>query len=424
VSVPAKGLLADVTVVELCQALAGPYCGQMLADLGARVIKIEKPRGDDARGMPPYFVGDTSTYFLSVNRGKESLAIDLKADGAAELVLRLIEQADIVIENNRPGVLERLGLAPATMLARNPGLVVCSITGFGQDGPYRDRGAYDIVVQAASGGMSITGERDGPPVRAGIPVADMSAGLGGAVGVLAALHSARATGVGCHIDLAMLDLQVSMLGYHMVNTMFSGVVPGPSGNGHSGAGGLGAYKCADGIVLLVAPMAESMWPRLCEAIGRPDLPVAADFGTREQRSANRDLLRSELDQTFARRSSAEWMTVLDRAGIPASPINTLDRVAADPQILHRDMVRDADFKGRPVRLVGNPIKVRNGAAAAGVPAPPGLGEHTVSLLAGQLGVSSDDLQRLIDAGVVVDGSKDPADGARLPPGARNESVNS
>jgi CoA:oxalate CoA-transferase len=151
VSLPTSGMLADVTVVELCQALAGPYCGQMLADLGARVIKIEKPGGDDARSMPPYFVGGTSTYFLSVNRGKESLAIDLKADGAAELVLRLIEQADIVIENNRPGVLERLGLAPQVMLARNPSLVVCSITGFGQDGPYRDRGAYDIVVQAATG---------------------------------------------------------------------------------------------------------------------------------------------------------------------------------------------------------------------------------------------------------------------------------
>ena len=251
-------LLADVTVLELSQALAGPYCGQLLADLGARVIKVEKPSGDDARGMPPHFVGDTSSYFLSVNRGKQSVAIDLKADGAADLVLGLIEHVDVVIESNRPGVLARLGLAPEKMLERKPSLVVCSITGFGQDGPYRNRGAYDIVVQAASGGMSITGEPGGRPLRAGVPIADMSAGMGGATGILAALHRARATGKGCHLDIAMLDIQVSMLSYHMVNTMLSGIVPGPSGNGHSGAGALGAYPCSDRLVLLVAPMADSM----------------------------------------------------------------------------------------------------------------------------------------------------------------------
>jgi CoA:oxalate CoA-transferase len=399
----AEPMLEDVVVLELCQALAGPYCGQLLADLGARVVKIEKPGGDDARGMPPYFVGETSSYFLSVNRGKESIAIDLKAPGAASLVLRLVERADIVVESNRPGVLARLGLDPTVMLERNPSVVVCSITGFGQHGPYRERGAYDIIVQAASGGMSITGEPGGAPMRAGVPIGDMSAGLGATAGILAALHAARRTGRGRHLDIAMLDIQVSMLSYHMVNTMLSGVVPGPAGNGHTGAGALGAFRSADDIVLLVAPMADAMWPRLCNAIERSDLLTVPAFATRELRAANRDALRGELETTFLQRPSADWLAALDRAGVPASAINTLDRVAADPQILHRKLISEFDVSGQQVRLVGNPIKVDGEDQRAPAGPPPGLGEHTVSILTDDLGVDAQELSELIETGVVIDG---------------------
>lgn len=400
-------LLAGVTVLELSQALAGPYCGQLLADLGARVIKIEKPTGDDARGMPPHFVGDTSSYFLSVNRGKESVAIDLKASGGPELVLSLLEDVDIVLESNRPGVLSRLGLAPDTMLERNPRLVVCSITGFGQDGPYRDRGAYDIVIQAASGGMSITGEPGGQPLRAGIPVGDMSAGMGAAFGILAALHRANATGQGCHLDVSMLDIQVSMLGYHMVNCMLTGAVPGPSGNGHGGAGALGAYPCSDDVVLLVAPMAESMWPRLCDAIGREDLVLNPEFDTRDKRAVNRDRLKAELGATFAQRASNDWIAMLDAAGIPVSPVNTLDRVAQDPQIQHRHMVQEMNVGDTPVRLVGNPIKVRGAGPGLRSAPPPELGHDSVAVLSERLRIAEDEIGRLIEAGVVVDGRREP-----------------
>jgi len=385
------GPLAGLIVVEICQALAGPYACMMLSDMGARVIKVEKPGGDDSRGMPPHFVNGTSTYFMSINRGKESIVLNLKTNSGRGALLQLIAKADIVVENNRPGVLDKLGLGFAQFKAVNPRIVLCSISGFGQDGPYRNMPAYDMIVQAMSGGMSITGEPDGRPVRSGVPIGDMCAGMTGALAAVSALHVARATGTAQHADVAMLDVQVSMLSYQMAHHLATGIVPTLQGRAHSGIPEMGAYKCRDGLEVLIAPLAAHMWPWLCKALDAEILANDPELKTRAGRIKHREMLKSKLQEVFLTRPAADWLERMRAAGVPVSGINDFAQVVADPQVQHRHMIANVKYDDVATRLIGSPIKF------AGVTQryidPPVLDSHGSMILRRDLGMTDAEAER-------------------------------
>lgn len=387
------GPLSGVTVIEICQALAGPYACMMLSDMGARVIKVEKPGGDDSRGMPPHFVKGTSTYFMSINRGKESIVLDLKTAEARDALLKLVAKADIVVENNRPGVLDRLGLTFDAFKTANPKVVLCSISGFGQDGPYRDLPAYDMIVQAMSGGMSITGEPSGKPVRSGVPIGDMCAGMTGALAAVSALHAARSTGEAQHCDVAMLDVQVSMLSYQMAYHLATGIVPTLQGRAHSGIPEMGAYECSDGVEVLIAPLAAHMWPWVCKALDFPELAEDPAFATRTERIKRRAELKEKIQEAFRTRPSTEWVQRMRDAGVPVASVNDFAGVIADPQIQHRGMVANLDYEGVPVRLIGSPLKFAG--AQQRYLSPPALGAHGESILKNDLGFSDAEIEKVI-----------------------------
>ncbi len=387
------GPLAGLTVIELCQALAGPYACMMLADMGARVIKVEKPSGDDSRGMPPHFVKGTSTYFMSINRGKESIVLDLKTAAGRDVLLQLVAKADIVVENNRPGVLDRLGLGFEAFKAVNPKIVLCSISGFGQDGPYRDLPAYDMIVQAMSGGMSITGEPEGKPVRSGVPIGDMCAGMTGALAAVSALHAARASGEAQHCDVAMLDVQVSMLSYQMAYHLATGIVPTLQGRAHSGIPEMGAYECKDGVEVLIAPLAAHMWPWVCKALDLPELAEDPTFATRGERIKHRAVLKEKIQATFKTRPADEWVERMRKAGVPVAKVNDFAGVIADPQIQHRGMVANLDYEGEPIRLIGSPLKFAG--AKQRYLSPPALGAQGESILKNDLGFSDEQVAALM-----------------------------
>lgn len=399
-NVDRQGALAGVRIVDFTQVLSGPFCTQVLGDLGADVIKIESPQGDVARTMPPNFVADSSVYYLSINRNKRSVVLDLKQPEGLRLARQLVAASDVVIENFRPGVLARLGIAAEEARRENPRLIWCSVSGFGQDGPYRDKQAYDLIVQALSGGMSLTGEPDGSNVRAGIPIADLAAGLYAAVGILAALHRVKETGRGETIDVSMLDCQAAMLCYQAANYLHSGQVPGRQGRGHDSVASYGTYAAGDGVDVVVAAMTENMWRSLCRAIGREDLPEDERFRSSAARHANRDAVRALLQEAFLRRPAEEWVAALEREGVPAGAVNTIDRVVADPQIRHRGMVFELEAgDGRQVRVMGDPLFMQESRRVSNV-YPPAAGEHSAEVLREVLGLSSDEIDRLTEARVV------------------------
>ena len=402
-SARADGPLSRRLVLDLTQFLAGPYAGQIFGDLGARVIKIEPPGGEMARTLAPHFVKGESAYFLAVNRNKESLAVDLKHPRGRAIVLDLVRRADIVLEAFRPGVAARLGLDYPTLKAANPKIIVCSISGFGQDGPYRDRPAYDIVVQAMSGGMSITGERGGAPVRAGIPIGDLGAGMYGVIGALAALERVRQDGVGSHIDVAMLDCQISMLVYQAAYHLIAGEIPGPQGREHVSWPTYRAFRCADGIEIVVAANTERMWSDLCAALRAGELAADPRFRLNDDRLRNRADLAPLLEAAGAKIRSDELLAALAARQVPAAPINTLDRALADPQVRHRDMVvRLTDGDGDTVEVAGNPLKF-DGASSRQHAYPHGLGADTMPILHGLLGMTKEDIADLAAEGVIATG---------------------
>ena len=313
-----KPALSGVRVLDLSQVLSGPFCTQMLADLGADVIKVEGPQGDIARGMPPYYLGSDSVYYLAINRNKRSIVADMKTAEGLDVVRRLAVASDIVIENFRPGVCERLGLSAKALRIDKPALIWCSITGFGQDGPYRDKPAYDLIVQALSGGMSLTGERDGVCVRAGIPIADLAAGMYAATAVLAALHRRTETGRGEYIDISMLDCQVAMLVYQAAFYLHSGNVPGRQGREHDSIATYGTFKAKDGMELVIAALNDHMWQSLCSVLGCQELLADARFASARDRAKNRDVLVPLIEQRFLARPADEWMQLLEQANFLSS----------------------------------------------------------------------------------------------------------
>jgi crotonobetainyl-CoA:carnitine CoA-transferase CaiB-like acyl-CoA transferase len=393
------GPLSNVTVLDLTQFLACPYGTQILGDLGARIIKIETADGDITRKMPPHFYKGDSAYFLSVNRNKESLVLNLKEKRGRELFLDLVRKADVVIENYRPGVVKRLGIDYAALRTVNPRIVMCSISGFGQDGPYRDRPAYDIIIQAISGGMSLTGEEGGKPVRAGIPLADLSAGMFAAIGALAGLAQVGATGEGAFFDVSMMDCQVSMLTYQAVYYLMSGEVPGLQGRGHRSLTTYRAYMCQDGIEIVVAANTEKMWESMCDVLGLPELPKDPRFLSRATRLQNRAALDALMEGAFAKVASAEVLEKLERVEVPAAPINSLDRVFADPQVKHREMLVEVGDADNPLRLVGNPVKVA-GIAPGPCELPHHLGSDSESVLQNLLGLTPEQTSELARQGVI------------------------
>lgn len=392
--------LAGVRVLDLTQFLAGPFATQILGDLGAEVIKLEAPSGDWSRSLPPHFIGPDSAYYLSVNRNKKSVVADMKSADGLALVRRLAGASDIVMENFRPGVLDRLGLVYDDLAAENEGLIWCSISGFGQDGPDRDRPAYDMIVQALSGGMSMTGVPGEPAVRAGIPIGDLCAGMYGTIGVLAALEARRRTGKGRLVDVAMLDCQVAMLCYQAAYFLHSGNEPGRQGRGHASIPTYRSFDAGNDTELVITANTERMWRALCGVLGREELAGDPRFATNDDRYANRFELWPLLEAAFREKDADAWVPLLLEAGIPVGRVNTLGAALSNPQIDHRDMVLNLTAgDGRRVRVAGNPIKF-----AEDVPPPAGfpplLGENTREVLADVLGLDDEEIEAALSAGAV------------------------
>jgi CoA:oxalate CoA-transferase len=392
--------LAGCTVLDLSQFLAGPYCTQILADLGARVIKVEPAAGDPTRRLGPPVASGARAYYLSVNRNKESIVIDLKRERGREVLLGLAARCEVVVENFRTGVMERLGLDYERLAAVNSAVILCSISGFGQTGPYAGYPAYDVVAQAMAGVMSITGECEGLPVRTGVPIGDLAAGMFGAIGTLAALANARLTGVGSHVDIAMLDGQVSLLSYLAGYYLVSGTVPGPQGRDHLSIPTYRAFRGQDGIEFVVAANTERMWQRVCSVVGRPELVDDPRFSLNADRNAHRDVLSPILEAAFATRPSAVWIARLREEGVPVGAINGVDTALGDPQVRHRNMiVSTPDIDGSRLEFVGNPIKFTDRLERE--PArPPQLGENTAGVLVEFLGMAEDEADELAATGVV------------------------
>jgi formyl-CoA transferase/CoA:oxalate CoA-transferase len=395
-------LFEGVRVLDLSRMLAGPYGSMLLADLGAEVLKVEEPDGGDPMRVmgPPFLPDGASAYFLSINRNKRSLALDLTRPAGREVFLDLAGRADVVWENFRPGVMERLGLGYATLAGVNPGLVMCSISAYGQDGPYRDWPAFDLALQAMGGGMSITGEEGGPPVRMGLPIGDLAGGMLGAFAVAGALLRRARTGQGAHIDLALLDGQVSLLTYIAQYFWTDGRVPRPLGSGHASVVPYQALATRDGH-LIVAVFAEKFWGGFCRAVEHPEWESDPRFATNRDRLASRGTLMPLVERAFRERTTEDWLARLHAAGVPAAPILAVDRVLSDPQVRHRRMVVEVEHRGHgPVPTLGTPIKV-DGVAEVPLAPAPRLGEHTDEVLTTRLRYPAERLAALRREGVIA-----------------------
>ena len=370
-------LLDGLVVLDLTHALSGPFCTMILGDLGARVVKVEPPGGDEARQWGP-FVNGLSAYFASVNRGKQSIVVDLKQPEGRATVRRLAGRADVFVENYRPGKLPALGLGYPELSSANRRLIYLSLTGFGQTGPYSQRGAYDVIVQAMSGLMSVTGPEGGQPTRVGASIGDTVPALFGAIGILAALHAREATGRGCWIDLAMLDSVVAVTENALARYLATGLSPKPLGNRHSSIAPFGVFTSADGQIALGAAT-DAVFHRLVAAIGAPDLAERPEYLTNEQRARNVDQLSADLDSILSRRPSAEWMDRLSKAGVPCGQVATMADLVTDAHLKARNTLVRIDQPGMGTLVqAGSPIKVGGFGDDPHRPAPR-LGEHTASV---------------------------------------------
>jgi CoA:oxalate CoA-transferase len=385
--------LEGIRVLDLTRVLAGPYAGMVLGDLGADVVKIEVPlKGDDARAYPPYVRGE-SAYFMSLNRNKRSLTLDLKNPSGREVFLDLARCADVVLENYRPGTMARLGLGYETLKTENPRLIYAAASGFGQTGPYSQRAAYDAVIQAMGGLMSITGPEGGPPTRVGTSIADITAGLFTTIGILAALNSRSRSGEGQMVDVAMLDSVVAILENAIARYTSTGEVPSPLGNRHPAIFPFEPFETADGQIMVAAGNDE-LWTRLCRTLETPELASDARFCTNPLRHDNYTEMRAALAPGFLARSTAEWQTMLDAVGVPNGPINSIDDVVHDPQVLAREMIQTVEHPvAGSTLLPGVPIKLSSTPGSIRRPAPV-LGAHTDEVLREWLGMAEDKIREM------------------------------
>ncbi len=397
----ARGAFSGVRVLDLSRVLAGPYGSMLLADLGAEVIKVEQPpKGDETRTIGPHFQGPFSAYVVAVNRNKKSMVLDMKAEEGRQVFYDLVKVADIVWDNYRPGVLERIGADYETLSEINPGIISCSISGFGQDGPYRDLPAFDLIVQAMGGGMSITGEPGRPPVRSGIPIGDLAGGMFAAYAVSAALYQREKTGRGQHLDISLLDGQVSLLTYLPQNWLMSGVVPGQVGSRHVSVVPYGAFETKDTYIVIASYGSDKFWRLICKVLGIEELTEDPRFKTNDDRFNNREDLEDKLQKIFVTRPGDEWISLLREAGIPCGPINTVDKVLEDPQVIARNMVVHTEHpRAGHLTMVGNPIKM-SAQKEQQIAPPPELGEHTEEILSALLGYPEDRIAALKNTNVI------------------------
>ena len=382
------GPLKGLRVLDLTRVLAGPTCTQMLGDLGAEIIKIERPEtGDDTRGFAPPFVPNTkeSAYFVGVNRNKKSLTLDIAKPEAQALVLRLLESCDMLVENFKVGALAKYGLGYAQLAAKFPRLIYCSITGFGQTGPYAPRPGYDALIQAMGGVMSLTGEPNGTPQKVGIPVADLFAGLYGCIGILAALRHRDATGQGQQIDIGMLDTHVAWLANQGMNYLATGENPPRLGNQHPNISPYQEYPTQDGYLILAVGN-DPTFAKFCNAFGLAHLLADERFATNPARVANRDLVTATLTPVMKTKTTTDWVNALEALGVGCGPINTLEQVFADPHVIAREMVVEMTHaSGETVKVIANPVRL-SATPADYRSAPPTLGEHSNHVLRDLLGL--------------------------------------
>jgi crotonobetainyl-CoA:carnitine CoA-transferase CaiB-like acyl-CoA transferase len=395
-----RSALEGILVVDCTQVVAGPYCTRILADLGANVVKVEKPDGgDDVRKGGIMQMGGDSPQFHAANRNKRSLALDLKDPRGKEVFLQLVDQADVVVESFRPGAMEKLGLGYQTLHARNPDLIYCAISGFGQTGPYRDRGGFDLVAQGMSGLMSMTGFKGAPPVKVGVPLCDLSAGMFGAIGILAAIANRDRGGGGQLVDTSLLEAGISLTFTESAYLWAIGQIAEPNGSAHRTRTPYQAVATADGWVV-VATGTDVTWERLCEALGRPDIRADERFASNKTRVQNATALIDAMEETMRAQTTSYWVERLNQFGCPAGPIYNIKQVYEDPQVQAREMEVTVQHRtagltrqiGFPVKLSETPADIRTAA--------PLLGEHSAEILREMLGLGPDALSELVESGVV------------------------
>ncbi|MGP1352155.1 MAG: CaiB/BaiF CoA transferase family protein [Parasphingopyxis sp.] len=391
--------LSDIRVLDLSRVLAGPWATQMLGDLGAEIIKIEKPGiGDDTRGWGPPWHGEgedrTAGYYLAANRNKKSVAIDIAKPEGQKLIRDLAAQSDIVVENFKRGGLRKYGLDHESLRAANPRLICCSITGFGQDGPDADKPGYDLMIQAMSGFMSITGNADGPPRRMGVAMVDLTTGMNAAAAILAALYQRERTGEGQHIDIALFDVALSSLGNQALNYLVSGEAPGRTGNAHPNVVPYQPFETADGWII-VAVGNDSQFARFAALLGHGEMADDARYRTNGARVENRDTLIPPLAEAMKKRTTAEWTDALIVANVPFGPINTIEEAFAEPQAIHRGLSHE--IAGVP--QVASPLRLGASPMDDATP-PPALGQDTEAVLRDRLGLSADECAKLRGEGIL------------------------
>jgi len=392
--------LAGLTILDLSRVLSGPYCTMLAADMGARVIKIEHPvHGDDTRAWGPPFIGGESAYFLSINRNKESVAVDFKTPGGRAVIDALVAKADVLVENFRPGTLERLGLGVETLSRLYPRLIYVSISGFGHTGPRRHEAGYDAVAQAEGGLMSITGTSDGSPVRVGVAVADIVAGMFAFQGLLLALIARATSGRGQHVDVSLLDSVVALLTYQAGRHFATGDVPTRTGNRHMTIAPYDTYDTAGG-ALVLAVGNDSQWQRLCHILGRPELALDSRFLNNADRVQHYDALRGILQDAFANTSLDVLIAALKHEGVPCGAVRSIDEVLRDPQLLARKMIERVEHEtAGAIQILGTPTKLSETPGRVAAP-PPTLGQHTRAVLERDLQLETSEIEKLVEAGAV------------------------
>lgn len=392
--------LENIKVLDLTRVLAGPFCTMILNDLGAYILKVEVPEnGDDARAFGP-FKNEQSLYFVSINRGKESISLNLKSEKGKKILLDLVKKFDIIIENYRPGTMEKLGLGYDVLKQVNPKIIYAASSGFGHTGPYSQKPAYDILAQAMGGIMSITGWPDSPPTRVGMSLGDITASLYTAIGINAALYQRAITGEGQKIDISMLDCQVSILENALARFQVDGRSPEPIGNRHPTITPFQAFKAKDSY-FVIAMGNDNLWNKFCCCINRKDLIADARFETNGLRTKNIKELEPILAEIFIQKDTTEWFDIFEKVQIPYSPINTIDRVMVNPQVLSRNMIVEVeDKKAGKVKIAGNPIKMSSIAEEHNRKPAPAIGEHNRKIYSELLGYTDKEIEDLNKEGVI------------------------